>query len=453
MSSLSFWGVSRLALAGCIAIGATSGFAQAQRSFTTNDKATKAAKETVLYSFSGGADGANPNAGVIIGSDGALYGTTVYGGTFGSGGAGVVYKLTLQGHKWTRTLLHVFSSAPDGVNPFAGVIFGSDGALYGTTVFGGNPGNGTVYKLTPSAMGGTLWSETVLYSFTGGADGANPSNGSLILDSSGALYGTTINGGSSGNGTVYKLAPPATGRTLWNKTVLYSFTAGADGRYGSSSLIFDSSGALYGTAAGGGNGSGTVYKLTPPASGTVWSLTVLYAFAAVTNNNGGPDGAFPSAGPLILDSNGALYGTTRAGGPCQGCGLGFGTVYKVTPPAVGAPTGTPWTEAVIYNFAGASDGYGPNAGVLFDSSGALYGTTTNGGAGWGTVFKLTPPVGGMPPGTPWTKTILYNFLNTPDGNGPFSGLIFDRHGTIYGTTAGGGSGIYPYNGTVFQVVQ
>jgi uncharacterized repeat protein (TIGR03803 family) len=405
----------------------------------------KAPKETVLYNFTGGADGANPNAGVIFGGDGALYGTTVSGGTLNY--AGTVFKLTPPargGTLWNKTLLHSFSSPPDGSNPFAGVIFGSDGALYGTTVSGGNSGSGTVYKLTPPTSG-TLWNETVLYTFTGTTDGANPSNGSLIIDSSGALYGTTPGGGNSGQGTVYKLTPPTTG-TQWIETVLYSFMGGADGRYGSSSLIFDSSGALYGTTAGGGNSdNGTVYKLTPPASGTVWNHTVLHTFAGVTSpNNGNADGALPSPAPLIFDRSGALYGTTRAGGPCQNCGLGFGTVYKLTPPAREMPSGTPWTETVLHFFEG-SDGESPDGGVIFDGRGALYGTTV--GAGWGTVYKLTPPARRMPPGTPWTETILHSFSMAPDGNFPYSGVIFDRHGAMYGTTRDGGTG----NGTVFKV--
>jgi uncharacterized repeat protein (TIGR03803 family) len=352
----------------------------------------KAPNETVLYNFTGGSDGANPsNGSLIIDSSGALYGTTVYGGTLGAGGDGTVYKLTPHRNGWTRTVLHSFpptgsTPGPDGVNPFAGVIFGSDGALYGTTVFGGNSGNGTVYKLTP------------------------PSSG-----------------------------------TVWNETVLYNFMGGADGRYGSSSLIFDSSGALYGTAGGGGNsGNGTVYKLTPPSSGTVWNFTLLYAFAG-----GGADGALPSYAPLIFDRSGALYGTTRSGGPCSGCGSGFGTVYKLTPPAPPVTPGTPWTETVLHFFTGFSDGNEPDGGVIFDAHGSLYGTTSQGGAGWGTVYKLTPPAKRTTPESQWTKTVLHNFSAAPDGNNPYSGLIFDPHGNLYGTTSNGGSDA----GTVFQVAE
>lgn len=405
-------------------------------------------KESVLYNFAGGAaDGSTPYAGVILDKDGALYGTTVYGGILNFG---TVYRLTLSGQRWSKTILHSFSSAPDGNSPFAGVVFGNDGALYGTTVIGGNPGTpgyGIVYKLSPPANGGTPWNETVLYTFSGGADGANPSNGPLIFGSDGALYGTTENGGNAGGGTVYRLAPPTNGGTQWTLTVLYNFPGGSAGS--SSPVTFDSTGALYGAKNGPGSpGSGMVYKLTPPASGTTWSFTLLHAFEAVSGGNGAPDGAIPSyATPLVFDSSGALYGTTRGGGPCQGCGLGYGTVYKLTPPASGAPPGTLWTEAVLYFFAGASDGSDPYGGVIFGDDGALYGTTEGGGAGFGTVYKLTP--GGASPGTPWTKTLLYNFLNVPDGSDPFAGLVFDRHNkAMYGTTRFGGAGNL---GTVFQL--
>jgi uncharacterized repeat protein (TIGR03803 family) len=248
---------------------------------------------------------------------------------------------------------------------------------------------------------------------------------------------------------VYKLTPPSSG-TVWNETVLYNFTGGADGRYGSSSLIFDSSGALYGTAGGGGNsGNGTVYKLTPPSSGTAWNFTLLYAFAAGSGSNGGPDGVFPSYAPLIFDRSGALYGTTRAGGPCSDCGYGFGTVYKLTPPAPPATPGTPWTETVLHFFTGFTDGNEPDGGVIFHPHGSLYGTTSNGGAGWGTIYKLTPPAKRTTPESPWTNTVLHTFSSVPDGQNPYSGLIFDRHGTLYGTTARGGSAV----GTVFQVAE
>src|SRR5262249_15703320 len=162
--------------------------------------------------------------------------------------------------------LHSFSGQPDGIFPYAGLVSDSSGALYGTTVFGGTLDNlGTVYQLTPPSGGGTLWTETVLYRFTGGADGANPTyTGHLVLDSSGALYGTTQNGGNYGYGTVYKLTPPPPGGMTWSLTTLYSFTGGADGRNPISGVIFGPDGALYGAVHGGTPGHNPVYKLTPP---------------------------------------------------------------------------------------------------------------------------------------------------------------------------------------------
>jgi uncharacterized protein YceK len=427
--------------------------------------------ETVLYSFTGGSDGYNPLGRLIFDSKGALYGTTVSSGTY-SLNEGTVFKLTppVAGQtQWAKTVLHTFTCSL-GSYPEAGVIFDSKGALYGTTHAGGpgagtgcpqgaGPGKGAVFKLTPPAAGQTQWTETVLYSFTGGSDGGHP--GAVIFDSKGALYGTADSGGG-GSGAVFKLRPPAAGQTQWTETVLYSFTGGSDGS-NPRAVIFDSKGALYGTTFnGGGTGScsgpngmvqpgcGTVFKLTPPATGhTQWTEIVLYSFT------GGSDGGNPSG--VILDSKGALYGTTLNSGGGTGCsvafGQGCGTVFKLTPPAAGQ---TQWTLTVLHTFTGGSDGGNPFAGLIFDSKGALYGTTANNGAsdgsgcnnvpyGCGTVFKLTPPAAGH---TQWTKTVLHSFTGGSDGSFPSAGLIFDSKGGLYGTTRNGGpSG----DGTVFKL--
>jgi uncharacterized repeat protein (TIGR03803 family) len=269
----------------------------------------------------------------------------------------------------------------DGNVPVAGLIFNSSGALFGTTSSGdvGAGNNGTVFKLT------ALGSEKVLHSFTGApGDGSDPVAG-LIFDNNGALYGTTQFGGTKGCGTVFMLTPPVPPLTLWTETVLHNFKNGTDGCRPEASLIFDSSGALYGTTAGGGT-NGTTFKLAPP----VPPETVLYFFA------GGSDGSDPVAG-LIFDSNGALFGTTQlGGGPANS-----GTVFKLKPPV---PPATTWTEKVLYSFQGGSDGALPMAGLVFDSNGALFGTTQRGGgtANSGTMFKLKPPV---PPATTWTEKV------------------------------------------------
>jgi uncharacterized repeat protein (TIGR03803 family) len=288
-------------------------------------------------------------------------------------------------------VLYRFQGGSDGFFPVAGLIADSEGALYGTTG-GGGSNNDTVFKLTPAhdkATGKTTWTENVLYRFQGGSDGYFPLAG-LIADSEGALYGTTQNGGSGDNGTVFKLTPPAKGRspltqTAWTETVLYRFQSGSDGSLPAAGLIADREGALYGTTQFGGSGCqhlppgssgcGTFFKLTPARKQTAWTESVLYRF------QGGGDGSYPYAG-LIADSEGALYGTTAFSGSL---GNGAGTVFKLTP----ARNQTAWTESVLYIFQGGSDGSLPLARLIADKEGALYGTTVNGGtAGRGTVFKL-----------------------------------------------------------------
>jgi uncharacterized repeat protein (TIGR03803 family) len=336
-------------------------------------------------------------------------------------------------HIPTETVLYNFKGAPDAGYSLAGLIFDHKGALYGATVKGGTADAGTVFKLTPPAAGQTQWSETVLYSFTGG-DGNNPQAVGLIVDSDGALYGTTTFGGTSNLGTVFRLTPPAAGQTQWTETGLYSFTDETDGNYPLAGLIFDTGGALYGTTYRGGTSNlGTVFKLTPPAAGqTQWTEIVLYSFT------GGNDGSIPAFGSLIFDHKGALYGTTIRGGAANA-----GTVFKLTPPAAGQ---TQWTETVLYCFTD-SDGNSPQAaGLIFDHKGVLYGTTIFGGiSNLGTVFKLTPPAAGQ---TQWTETVLYRFTGGADGNYPLASLIFDGNGALYGTTNLGGASNW---GTVFKL--
>jgi uncharacterized repeat protein (TIGR03803 family) len=259
---------------------------------------TPSATETVLFSFPAGSS--DPYTGLIQGSDGNFYGTTGAGGTNDDG---TVFKITPSG---TETVLHAFAkSGSDGQTPYAGLIQGSDGNLYGTTYFGGAGGLGTVFKVTP---GGT---ETVLYSFAGGSDGEHPYAG-VIQGSDGNFYGTTYQGGTSGYGTVFRLTPSGT------EAVLYAFAGGSsDGAYPEAGLIQGSDGNFYGnTLQGGASNLGTVFELTP--SGTE---TVLHAFAG-----GSSDGANPSAN-LVQGSDGNLYGSTGAGGT-----KGDGTFFKVTLP-------------------------------------------------------------------------------------------------------------------------
>jgi len=273
--------------------------------------------ESVLYSFAGGpTDGRSPYSGVIL-SGGVLYGATFYGG---ANGDGTTYSLT-PGSPWTEDVLSSFgASSSDGTNPHSALLDAGGGVYYGTTYYGGSGSSGTVYEL----QSGSPWTETPIYTFTGGADGSNP-HSALIMDSSGALYGTTVYGGAHGKGTVYKLTPGSGG---WTESVLHSFAGGASGSYPVAGVVFGSTqSVLYGaTTSGGGSsnctgGCGTVYEL----SGGSWAETVLYAFTGYANGDG--EDAYSD----ITYSGGWIYGTTWNGGTSSECMGGCGTVYALQP--------------------------------------------------------------------------------------------------------------------------
>ena len=323
-------------------------------------------KETLIHNFKG-KDGSDPVASLIFDKKGNLFGTTDRGGTTG---CGVVFELSPTLHSdWRETVLHNFVGE-DGCNPVAALVFDAAGNLYGTTTVGGASGQGAIFELSHAD-----WSETVLYSFTGGNDGAIP-RGALIFDTVGNLYGTTYYGGGGpcvnyfGNscGTVFELSPSANGG--WTENVLYNFSATNDPENPAASLIFDKSGNLYGTGVyGGTNSEGAVFELTPNSGGG-WSETVLYSF--------GEDGFNPDCS-LILDSHGNLYGTTpafRASG---------GTVFELT------LSGGVWVEKDLHAFGTGHDGADPHGGVVSDGKGHLFGTTDVGGMQKaGVVFEVTP---------------------------------------------------------------
>jgi uncharacterized repeat protein (TIGR03803 family) len=382
-----------------------------------------APSERVIYSFQGGTDGTNPSTALVADRAGNLFGTTTEGGSGKcTGGCGTVFELKpAPGGSWTETVLYSFQGGDDGAAPAAGLVFDRAGNLYGTTIGGGPSLDGTVFQLMRSDGS---WKETVLHRFTG-SDGAYPVD-SLILDDAGNLYGTTVFGGRFNGGTVFQLTHSGT----WTEAVLYHFTGGNDGLDPEAGLSLDQRGALYGTTI-----AGNVFKLTPPASGaTKWSLKVLYTF------DGGVNGGQLSPGTLLAGKNGVLYGTQKfGGGPANA-----GAVYQLTPPAT---HGGPWTETTLYRFTGEADGAYPLAGVIADSAGNLLGTTTgNGRANQGTVFQLTPPA---TPDAAWTETTLHTFSGGADGSGPGANLIFGKGGALYSTTAGGGSS---GKGTIFRIV-
>jgi uncharacterized repeat protein (TIGR03803 family) len=360
-----------------------------------------------LYNFTGGADGYNPLASLVRDAKGNLYGTTYAGGAHGYG---VVFEVTPNG---TEKVLYNFAGGTDGAWPEAGLIRAGT-ILYGTTAGGGGSGCGgigcgTVFKVS------TAGKEKVLYSFTGGTDGAYPYSG-LVRDSkTGNLYGTVQAGGADNDGGVFFITPSGT------ETILYSFNQ-ADPEPNGVLVRDAATGDLYGTTSfGGAYNHGMVFQVTPTGV-----ETVLYNFT------GGADGSSPS-GNLIRDGKGILYGlTTYGGGGSCDSGFGCGTVFEV------APSGT---EKVLHSFTGGADGSSPSGGLVRDAKGNLYGATTYGGSGTGcssgigcgTVFEITPA---------GTETLLYTFAGTADGGIPRDngGLALDaKTGNLYGTATSGGS--------------
>lgn len=325
----------------------------------------------------------------------------------------VICSVTQRANAQSFHLLYQFRSGTGGSQPFASLIRDSKGNLYGTTIIDGAYSYGTVFKISPAGK------ETVLYSFKGtGGDGATPA-APLVRDAAGNLYGTTEYGGNFGGacrafgcGIVFKISP--TGK----ETVLHRFTGYPDdGRTSWQGLVRDSAGNLYGTTLqGGASDVGTAFKLDPAGN-----ETVLHSFGATVD-----DGYYPYGGSLVRDSAGNLYGTTQYDSQS-------GTVLKL------APDGT---ETTLHSFtSGSGDGEFPCGTLVRDAKGNIYGTTNNGGVfGFGTVFQLDASN---------NETVLYSFSGTSgDGAIPCGGLIRDSTGNLYGTTNSGGSS---YFGTVFKL--
>jgi len=390
------------------------------------------ASEKVLYSFKGGNDGANPASALVADRNGNLYGTTDAGGD-GTCDCGTVFMLSppvTPDGSWTETILYRFHGT-DGGAPEAAVVFGAAGNLYGTTASGLDPvHDGTVFRLSPPSRPGDNWTFSTLYAFQGGQDGEYPLS-NLVIDNAGNLYGTTLfGGGGTQGGVVFEVSPPTTPGANWTETLIHRFHSPNDGAQPMAGLLMDEHGALYGTtmaclvqgtgglvfklspptppeqnwkerglygfgakddgfepeyivAAGGaiygvtnlgGNGNyGTVYQLTPQAG--LWKETVLYSF------QGGSDGGIP-VGQLYVDRSGNVYGTTYAGQEPDN-----GTVFRISPPQAGGA----WVKTKLHEFGGNGDGVTPNGGLIKGKGGVLYGTTYAGGAsGLGVVYAITP---------------------------------------------------------------
>jgi uncharacterized repeat protein (TIGR03803 family) len=379
-----------------------------------------ASKYEVLHNFTGGADG-NGNSGVTLDQKGNLYAPSLGGGTGNCrDGCGLILELSRKANgKWHESVLYNFQRRGCG-EPLRHFRLRLPGNLYGTTVWGGAHGYGTVFEL---ARGDGGWSEKLLHSFCGpqpGCTSGGAPQAGVVMDGAGNLYGTA--------GVAYELSPDG---SRWKETVLHRFTGESGDGYGPfAGLIRDQGGNLYGTTQLGGlqcgsSTCGTVYQLSPQADGR-WKETILFRF-------NGKNGAWPGAGALYMDGSGALYGTTENGGSYGG------VVFKLTPEAGGR-----WSYAILYEFEGGAGGWLPDAGVVMDKSGNLYGTTDGGGgpSGCGGIYRLAPQPEGK-----WKYTVLHRFSG-PDGCAPAGNLAIDQSGNLYGGTVLGGK--YGY-GAVFEL--
>jgi uncharacterized repeat protein (TIGR03803 family) len=384
----------------------------------------------IVHGFTG-TEGASPYAGVTLDAAGSVYGTAYNG----DGGYGSAFRLMRQGNSWTLSTLHTFRGGNDGGGPTGTSVFGPDGALYGTTQFGGSgscvngnlTGCGTVFRMTPGVSPcetvSCPWHETVIHSFTNAPDGSVPIAG-VTLDGAGNIYGTTFEGGivndncPSGCGSVFELSPSNGG---WTETVLYRFSGGDDGAYVGAGVVLDASGNLYGTTqSGGAYVYGTVFELVHSNGG--WTKQTLYTF------QGAADGGDPFGG-VALDRTGTLYGTTCLGGSANG-----GTVYSLTHASGG------WIQTVIWNGLSSQC---PYDAPIIDAAGNIYATTTGGGTYYsGSIFKLSPSSGG------WIYSNLHDLNPVTDGYSPWASPALDLHGNLFGTTSGGGQN---EGGTVWEV--
>jgi uncharacterized repeat protein (TIGR03803 family) len=390
----------------------------------------------IIYTFAGGADGADPYSDLILDAAGNLYGTTIAGGTgCNNSDCGTVFELTRTKDGWKHQVLYSFAGgANDGYGPKAGLVFDSSGNLYGTTVEGGisncyGGGCGTVFKLAPNSHGG--WTESIVYKFTGiNGDGANPKT-DLVFDHQGNLYGTTWAGGNFtkgacdlGCGIVFKLTPNQDG--TWTESIIHAFAGPSnDGSAPITPVVLDADGNIYGATRFGGTekcvaaasniGCGAVYKLTTSPGGS-WSETLLYSFHRFQGT-----AVFP-AGGFLLEPDGKIFGTSFFGGDR------YGALFELQQTKKG------WEQTVLHRFYGTPDGQYPVGRLAMGPNGNLYGATVNG------VFEVELTKGA------WKERVLFSFDGTPFG--PAAGPIVDSQSRVYGTALSG----YPYYGAVYEII-
>lgn len=367
---------------------------------------------TILHAFNGPNDGALPLAGVTFDRGGNLYGTTHNGGNMqlcGLQGCGTAFKLSHHSGGWLLESLYVSNGSSDAY-PEAPIVIAPDGSLYSSAQ--GNYDCGIVFRLQPPLSvcksASCPWTKTVAYAFNGSGDGCHPL-GAQVFDSSGNLYGVTL------DGVLYQLTPQ---QNQWTENALTTQLSPYSGP------IMDSAGNLYGTNdVGGAYNGGTLYELVHSGSG--WTLNTLVNF-------GNGNGTTPVGG-LVMDAQGNIFGTTSRGGQNNG-----GTAFELS------PNGGGWTLTTIYNFPQQRGE--PDATLTLDAQGNLYGTTNNSG---GTVFKLTRGSGG------WNYTLIHTFTGS-DNDGAYpvnAGVALDANGNLYGTTSGGGGSPNCYQGcgTVYEI--
>ena len=371
---------------------------------------------SVIHTFTGGSDGAQPYASVTLGGPGTLYGTAYAGGLSGcSGGCGVAFKMTQYNGAWVFAPLHAFTSS-SGSNPVAPVAFGPGNLLYGTAAAGGTgscaTGCGVVFTLQPPPTGCRTalcyWTYNPIYEFASLSQ-FDPL-GNLAFDHAGHVYGSTYQG--AGCGTIFQLTRSG---LSWTETMVYQFRNCADGIHGPTGVTIDASDNLYLVSEETSYSQfGSVYEATPSGSG--WTVNPIYNFQY-------NDGFYPEGVPVI-DAQGNLYGTTSSGGTGGG-----GTVFALS------PNGSGWNFVLIDTLVGLGLQYGgPWGNLAFDSAGNLYGTTLqNGSHNCGSVFKLTRS------GQQWIYSDLYDFTCGNDGAYPYAGPTIDSSGNVYGTTTAGGS--------------
>ena len=360
----------------------------------------------IIHNFTGGKDGGIPYAGLIIDHSGNLYGTAFLGGRGTcppqNSGCGTVFEMTPSASGWSYKTLYAFLGNNDGAGPYAPVAFGPDGSLYGTTNQGGNQsclsGCGVVFRVAPPTKDcqSCAWAESVLHRFQGGSDGFYPLS-NVAFDKKGNLYGTTEQ--SDASGTLWELTRS---HGVWTNTTIYDFYQG--GPY--SGVTLDHAGNIYGTTYLSNDFYGGIYQLL--RSGNSWTEKSLYSF------EGGKHGGSPTQ--LIFGKSGELIGATGFGGQ-----KGGGTAYSFS-----SSKGR-WNLTTLYDFP--NSGVGPWAQLTMDAAGNLYGTTIGDTESFcGTAFKLTHSSSG------WKETVLHRFTGNNDGCDPYSTLVFDSHGNLYGTT-------------------